>query len=234
MKNLAGLAPLPKFREDKSADTRCTILKRLRVHRCMVMGFTLVEMMVTIAIMSVVGSMIFFRFPLLNHSIFLQQAARSLAFTFRNAESRAVNVSQVSCGSPPCFPSSHGVFVTPATSDTMPSDGVPDNEQFILFTDRDSDGRFDPSAGCGGIADECILKYRFTNKVSITAIQSPPATPEPNGLSVLYKRPDPTVEIRNNTTLLTNIGPFIITIQQSGYSDVKTIRVWRTGQISIQ
>lgn len=199
----------------------------------MAMGFTFVEMIVTIAIMSVVGSMIFFRFPLLKHSIFLQQAARSLAFALRNAESRAVNVS-LACGTANC--NNYGIFATPATSDTMPSDGVPDNEQFILFTDRDNNGRFDPGAGgCGGIADECILKYRFTNKVSITLIQSPsPLTPQPNGLSILYKRPDPTVEIRNNTALLTNIGPFIITIQQSGYSDVKTIRVWRTGQISIQ
>src|SRR3989338_376938 len=95
MKSLAGLAPLPRFREDKSVDTRCTILKRLRVHRCMVMGFTLVEMMVTIGVMAAVMTMMFFNYGGFNRGIMINRAARALAYVLRDAQSRSVNVSQL-------------------------------------------------------------------------------------------------------------------------------------------
>ena len=241
MKNLAGLAPLPKFREDKSADTRCTILKRLCVYRCMVMGFTLVEMMVTMGVMAAVVTMMFFNYSGFNRGIMINRAARALAYVLRDAQSRSVNVSQLTaCNPSPC--SNFGVYINKTS---------PKNGEIILFTDRDANGRYDATGTCGGGTDECVTKTLFTNGVTVSDLRAPPLSATHDAFNVLFYRPDPTVKIKNDIVgapPLSDgvVGPFRIFIKHPSVSvncsidpltptpDCKTIRIWLTGQISIE
>lgn len=197
-------------------------------------GFTLIEMLAAIAVISMVSAMILFNYTIFNRQIVMNRAARALAFGLREAQSRSVNVSQVQCSPAPCFPRNFGVHMETAT-----------NGEFVLFTDRDGDGIYDASGTCGGASDECVIRTLFTNGVHVQELRTPSAATEAV-FNVLFYRPDPTVIVYNTSGVPlggTSNGPFRIFLAPQGYTGptacltpgiCKVIRIWLTGQISIE
>src|SRR3989344_3391108 len=73
-------------------------------------GFTLLELMITIGIMTIISGIVFFNFPKLNQTVLLNRAARELTLALREAQSRATAVVQLpgaSAGDK--FPNNYGV-----------------------------------------------------------------------------------------------------------------------------
>lgn len=190
-------------------------------------GFSTVELLVSIAIMVTITSIVLFNYSAFNDNIIINRAARELGHAFRDAQARAVAISEAAG----VFPKSYGVRV---------SDAGGSNTEFIIFTDSNSNEQYDPpGSGCSG---ECIKKFNFTNGVTISEIERPNPTPPPkfltdkSALDVLFKRPDPKIEVYDGSGgELTGSGvngPFQIHVRSlSGLT--KKVDVWITGQISI-
>lgn len=259
MTSARGFTPYPecldrKVRDEwyraRSENAKCP------KHKLVGTGFTLLEMLVTMAMMATIMTIILFNGGEFNRQIAMNRSARALAFGLRDAQSRSVNVSQVACNPAPCFPPNFGLYVSKTAG----------NNQFILFTDRDPDGAgplgpngvYDSSGTCGGATDECVTENLFTNGVTVNELLAPTVIPNPcppsisyahDALSIIFYRPDPTVKIRNQDgcSLILNVtGPFRLFIKHPSVSGscspneltptpgCKAIRLWLTGQISIE
>ncbi|MBI2052742.1 MAG: type II secretion system protein, partial [Candidatus Ryanbacteria bacterium] len=129
-------------------------------------GFTLAEILVVMAIITLIMTTVLYNTPLFNSIIAMTQAARTVAFSLRDAQSRAVAV-QSRSGSPP---DTYGVWVTSESSD-LNLDGILDNQQYVLFTDS-GDSRYTPGTGdCGGTNDlECIERYTFQRNIRFSSL----------------------------------------------------------------
>lgn len=210
-------------------------------------AFTLVELIVSIGIISLISAVVFFNFPQFNESVALNRAARELTLTLREAQARAVAVTPLPSG---IFPSNYGVYIsgTPTAED----DG-----QFLIFSD-DGDLKYDAT----NPNDILIKTITFTRGVQITAFDIDGVT-EISGVHFMYYRPDPQMIVSDHdgdciagaagsgvgrdsqcgtgvglyTPTHGSYGPFTITISRPSSATPqppKVIEIWRTGQISIR
>lgn len=190
------------------------------------LGFTLMELIITIAIMTIISGVVFFSFPRFNQTVLLNRAARELTLALREAQSRATAVAQrPDAESGAEFPKNYGIRVEQ------------DSEVFFLFSDEDEDRLLDMSSDCN---EECVKRYEFTYGVRIKNIQLPESVSlsDDGQLNILFYRPDPTMKISGcvgESNLCNTIGPYKISIYRAGQdeNDTRTIQVWTTGQISI-
>ncbi len=216
-------------------------------------AFTLIEIMITVAIMGIISGVIFFSFPRLNHTVLLNRAAREFTLALREAQSKATAIAATKdpCTDGIIFPPNYGVHIKD------------DGETFFLFTDvgcnnnepnltcdmkdRSCDEQVQkdiidnaPVVTCNG---ECIKRFTFTHGVKVEAIKKPYGSDKNmSTIDILFYRPDPTTKIADcdgpGTPCDENaIGPYEIRITRpdpSGSGDLtRTITVWTTGQISI-
>ena len=209
-------------------------------------AFTLIELVVSIGIISVISAVVFFNFPQFNQTIHLNRSARELTVSLREAQARATAVTPLPNGE---FPNNYGVFIEKAPD----ANG---NGQYVLFSDYNNNLKFDPilpipalpplpPIACTAPPDgECIKIFTFTNGIQITGLDA-----GITGLNIFYRRPDPIVVISDQGAACIagpssiagcsggSYGPFTITISRpQGHdpSQVKKVEVYRTGQISIQ
>lgn len=203
-------------------------------------GFTLVEMLVSIAIISMVSGVVIFNYPKFNEKVLINRAAREFVTTLRDAQARSVNVNQFGGA----FPKNYGVKIHKGSA----------TFNYFLFTDLGSSPNYiyDPASPCGTGSNECVAQFAFSRGITITNISIPVGAggnPSPNDLYVLFYRPDPTMRFTADDPSppfyycyagpaapcnLAVTGPFIITITNASGTFSKTINLWLTGQISIQ
>ncbi len=189
-------------------------------------GFSLVELIVSISIMGFIMGVVLYDMPKFNRNIIMNQAARQIAATLRDAEQRSVAVVQNSG----VAAQNYGVYFDST------SGGASD---FILFSDCNNNLKYEVAGNCG---DESVKKYSFTQGVHIKSLKQPDDTTL-NQMHVLFYRPDPSIKISNidingNGNCIAgcgagSYGPFKITIESRDASLTKTVDVWLTGQISI-
>ena len=204
-------------------------------------GFSLAEIIVVLAIITLIMGTVLYNAPLFNMRIAMTQAARLLSFGLRDAQSRAVAVQVNASGS---APNTYGIWVTTSTADGN-LNNIRDNEQYTLFSDvKNVDGRYDLPIGptCGDATQdpECVARYTFQRGIRIFRLvrPGPPAT-NVNEFSILFRRPDPTVSIHDGATIFSpftsgTFGPFQIYIESSDASINKEIDIWLTGQVSVK
>lgn len=195
-------------------------------------GFTLVEMLVSIAIISMVSGVVIFNYPKFNEKVLINRAAREFVTTLRDAQARSVNVNQFGSA----FPENYGVHI---------HRGVAAPYNYAFFSDTDDNKKYDRTSPCNTSA-ECVNEFNFTNSITISRIQTPIPS-DLDDLHVLFYRPDPTMRFTDLTGTVCYAGPpgvlacpvavtgpFIITITNASGTFSKTINLWLTGQISIQ
>jgi|GEM_PF-2436419 len=207
-------------------------------------GFTMIELLISISIISIISGVVFFNYPRLNQDVLLNRAAREMTLALREAQSRAVSVTPLEGSSG--FPTNFGV--------ALQSGGT----EFILFSDGiiTENLKYDEGADaipCGtNNDDECVKIFKYTQGVRIESIKGPSGAAM-GQMNVLFYRPDPRMNISNsalspacvagyntaapaNCPLSSPFGPFTIRINQpSGVNptNYREIEIWRTGQISI-
>jgi len=201
--------------------------------QCFGAGFTLLELMITIGIMTIISGVVFFNFPKLNQTVLLNRAARELTLALREAQSRATAVAQLpgaAAGTP--FPKNYGIHVKK------------DSNIFFLFNDKDDDMKCNvgvsPCSSSSTCDPECVKRFEFTHGVKVQNLIPAPglSLSGDDELNILFYRPDPTTKISGCSTSPcdpNSIGPYKIVISRPGYpgSDRRTVQIWTTGQISI-
>lgn len=211
-------------------------------------AFTLVEFLVAIAIITIMSAVIFYNFPRFNQNVLVNREARALTLALRDAQSRAVAISEFGKdgGGLPIFPSNYGVHI--------------ESDHYVIFSDRKPPsvgscpecaedlkyGGTDTATTCTG---ECFKRFPLPDNVRIVNIKNggntscSPSGADDTKVNILFYRPDPKMKITSNTgTVLgeegsvtcSGYGPFKIRLSNPDGSLTKTVELWLTGQISIK
>lgn len=112
-------------------------------------GFTLIEMIVVVAIISTVTALVLFNNAKLNSSILVSNTAYEIGLIVRESQVAGLGVRATSDG----FLSSHGVHFDIATPKTV-----------ILFADKNGNGVYDPAD------NELTQEYSITNNRAGTVL----------------------------------------------------------------
>lgn len=214
-------------------------------------GFTLIEMMVVVAIFAIVASILLFNYSSFNSDVGVRNLAEEIALSIRQAQTYATSVRTM--------PGTNDI-----TSDTYPAYGVsfsvdatgthtydPTNSGFTLFADvaPNNDGitnnLFDNDGtvcGTPAVGQECLQTFALTDGNTITSICTDVPTANScltttGTVNVVFHRPDPDAQICvvNNTgdSCIDQAASYVTITVQSVQKLQRTITVWNTGQISV-
>lgn len=203
-------------------------------------GMTLIELIVVIAIVSIVSGVLMFNYSGFSTTASIRNLAQEIALAIRKSQIYATSVIR----SPDESQTIYGSYGISFSKATVSANTEPNTKQFVLFADipASKNGFYDsPGATCGG-SSECleVLSINSSDKiVKAEACDSSNLCTEAlsgDSIDVLFQRPSPDAYIclKRGTSCIA--GPFAsakITVESAkGLS--KIISVWNTGQIRIQ
>ena len=199
-------------------------------------GFTLVEMMVSISIITIITLVVLFDYKNFNDNLSLSAAQQEISIAIRQAQIYGISVKESagsSCGSNFC--SGYGIYFNPN-----------DPTSYYLFVDKNNNGMYD-NDGTGICANnsECVEKGTLRSGVKINNICGVPfggsacplvAVSGFKSINITFIRPNPAAVIRfvksdNSLTNSYQTGQIIFT---SLLSKTSKITIENTGQISVQ
>ncbi|MBM2817474.1 MAG: hypothetical protein HW401_64 [Parcubacteria group bacterium] len=191
-------------------------------------GFTLVELLVTLSLFVVLTTIVLFSQSKFNGSILLTNLAYDVAITVRQAQTYGVNVRETSSGD---FDKAYGVYF----------DIDKDNNKFILFSDKQGNGRYQGNIDCKSSADTCVNSYSIKrgNYISDIRVTSPDCSPDPDcsvkELNITFARPDPDAKFAKTKSTSGDVDDITEAkiIISSANGDTRNVLVNSTGQISI-
>src|SRR5690348_13988547 len=151
-------------------------------------AFTVVELIVSIAIVSVILGVVLFNYRKSNDNLALASAAQGVAVVIRQAQVYGLSVKESATGSG-IFSYAYGVYFNPTTS---PSD-------YYIFVDKNNNKTYDAGSGlCGSATTECIEHDTIQNNVKITGICDASLCPPTAGsqmLDITFIRPNPDARV---------------------------------------
>lgn len=161
-------------------------------------GFTLVELLVAIAIFTVMTSILVVKYGGFSEGMTLTNLAYDIALTLREAQSYGINVSDEGnlTGSRGQFNTAYGVYFVKSSNNNLGVDTT-----FRLYGDydaRDTNGRVGYS---GGVENIRVMTMKNGNKIeSLCVKNSEDGTCSPVLLvDIQFKRPDPSPVIYGST-----------------------------------
>lgn len=192
-------------------------------------GFTLIEMMVSIAIFTIITSVVIFNHGKFNSSINVTNLAYEVALAVRQAQVYGLAVKQdVTSVAPVEY--AYGVYF------------AADNPKvFYIFADKNDNQQFDfdPSNdSCNGVK-ECQESIEIRGDVTIGKLQTSTSgtSQDTNHLTVLFLRPNPVAIIRddrNSDSSSNGRQRAVVTLTSAKAEKSKEIVVELSGQISVQ
>ncbi len=213
-------------------------------------GFTLVEMLVVVAIFAVVATILLFNYSDFSTSIGVRNLAEEIGLSTRKAQTYATGVRVIS--------GTNGLY-----SDMFPAYGVtfsvnanaattydPTINNFALFADvapnndRVTNNTYDNNGTCGvpDVGQECVENFAFTGQDTIASLCTdvPTAntcmTPANGGgtVNVVFHRPNPDAVICvSGVNCATRQASYVKVTVQSPKGAQRIITIWNTGQISV-
>jgi prepilin-type N-terminal cleavage/methylation domain-containing protein len=194
-------------------------------------GFTLVELMITIAIVTILSSTAILNYYGFNDRLSISSAGQEMAVNIRQSQTYGLNVKETGVGAGD-FSKAFGVYFSMETGE---------NTYYIIFVDKDGDKKYDADSGCGSGSTECLERVNFQNGVNISfvdAISTCPSTNAARYLTITFLRPDPDADINffnnggNSLSCSQQSNAQITLVSRGGRTTVLTIE--RTGQIHVQ
>jgi prepilin-type N-terminal cleavage/methylation domain-containing protein len=209
--------------------------KNQRDNRATKSGFTLIELMVSLAIFAFMTAFLLAKYGTFDQNTLLTNLAYDTAITIRSAQSYGLNVQGVlnasTCNGQagftagnPCFFYPYGVHFGNPTP----------NNQFILFTDLNQGTA---NAGLYTGSNEDVSKYTMNRGYTIQSICAGTASStcaQLSSLDITFKRPNPDAIIDGAQLVggpVTNQAYAKITLTANGLT--QSVVVQSTGQISI-
>ncbi|MDP3052145.1 MAG: hypothetical protein Q8N42_01420 [bacterium] len=182
-------------------------------------GFTVVELIIVLAIMVTITSLILANYPGFNERLAVRGASEDIASNIRLAQAYGLGVKE---SSPDLFPG-YGVYFQSAITNS-----------YVLFADIPPyDGTYQESEKIKDLAIQTGVQiYDLCANVK----QTPPGTCGLASLTAFYKRPTPIVSLKGEQTIGGTVVPASdIEIKIRGArGTTKTIVVWLSGQISVE
>lgn len=171
-------------------------------------GFSLIELLVSIAIIAIISAVVLARYKSFNSTILLRDLAYEIALSIREAQVYGVSVHSAG-GS---FNFAYGIHFTRGTT-------------YVLFADSSPiNGRYD--------AGEELSSYAIGQQNAIVDLCRN-ATCGRTSLDVLFRRPEPDARFAVNGSVVTPSSVRVVVRGGTG-GNTRTVRVSTTGQISIE
>jgi prepilin-type N-terminal cleavage/methylation domain-containing protein len=216
-------------------------------------GFTLIEMLVVIAIVAVVASTLLFNYSTFSTDVSVRNLAEDMALSVRKAQSYATSVHSIDGTADitsDTYPA-YGVSFSTIGSSNVPYAATDTN--FALFADVSPDGKGDTSNTYGndGICgsptsdgtQECLESLALTGGNTIVSLctDAPVAnscfTPTNTGtVNVVFHRPNPDAVIcvvGSGGNCIDQEASYLKVTVQSVKGIQRIITIWNTGQISV-
>ena len=181
-------------------------------------GFSLIELLVVMAIMVVISSVVLSRYSQFNGVILLRNLAYDVALTIREAQ--VYGVSGRSLGG--VLGVRYGVYFTASAPN-----------QYILFGDSNNNSLYDAGESIKiytmrpgyGLQNLCAhrsgdLALKCANAGDFTS------------LTIMFRRPDPDAIVKTSVSAETYTDAIITVVSATG--ETRTITVTQTGQIAVQ
>ncbi|MEX0931632.1 MAG: prepilin-type N-terminal cleavage/methylation domain-containing protein [Candidatus Paceibacterota bacterium] len=199
-------------------------IKLLQKKSKYIAGFTLVELVVSLAIMGIMMSVVAFQHRGFSERIQLQNTAYELALVIREAQSYGINVRQEGSGSGAGFDGVYGVYLSDQSNNNDT------NKTYYLFYDTNENIE---NVSFNVNQDEIIAEYTLPVGQSIADVYpcGGGAGPEVNSLTIMFKRPSPEAIMKSNGNNTLTQGCILIE-SQNRYSEI--IQVNSTGRITIE
>ncbi len=190
-------------------------------------GFTIIELLVSIAIITFIMSTVFYNYGTFNDNLALFGGAQEVALAVRQAQTYGLNVAESTTGSGQ-FSKAYGVHFDPT-----------DNTHYYIFVDLNGDKKYDVGNGCGSGSTECVAQFTLRNNILISTVCDDSSCP-PSGvqaLDITFLRPNPDANINFINAgggLVGSSGQTGKVILISPKGKTSTIDIETTGQISVQ
>ncbi|MEK7107281.1 MAG: GIY-YIG nuclease family protein [Patescibacteria group bacterium] len=188
-------------------------------------GFTLIELVVVVAIITVVTSVVLVSNTKYGGSVLLQNLAYDIALSIRQAQVYGISVRGF--GTTNMFTAGYGMHFD-----------INDNAHYELFADADGNGLFSNASENVPPSPYVIGRNYRIKKLCAPAGTNFSSCASVQQLDILYKRPEPDawISANGNSCLLqpSNCKDSARIIVESPRGDVLSIVVDATGQISVQ
>jgi prepilin-type N-terminal cleavage/methylation domain-containing protein len=186
-------------------------------------GFTLIELIVVLAIFSVLSGVAMFNYGNLQTKVDLTNLANDIALQVVQAQNSASSGLLPPTGYIPgdssTWKPSYGVYFDMTTP-----------KQFIYFTDLNSSHQFD-GTDCSG---ECLSKYTITKNDSISEMRIFPANNTIPNLTITFTRPNSGATLYSNgADLTTSVSYVQITIVDVTGKIFSHIDLYPSGRVQI-
>ena len=192
-------------------------------------GFTLIELIVVIAIFGIITSVALFNQGKLNGNILVTNLAYEIALSIREAENYGVGVR--AAGSTGGFTGGYGVAFDMADPLTV-----------NLFNDKDNNNYYTPGvAPTGETSSQLLIQNQRGNKITALCIGTLPsgkclAVASLSKLNIVYRRPNPEAIFYTETTPGTpggTTGPAYIVVNTPSNDNCRVIVVEASGQVRV-
>ena len=193
---------------------------RLSKDNLSLMGFTMIEVVVMLAIITLLSAVVLFNFTGFNEGAFLNRYVRELSLAIRKAQNMSLAVTQIIIGNPP----------VPQTPPAIGLQLIKSQSSYFLFADLNPrDNKYtDNGEKIGG--DE-----KFERNIKINNIT------DENGVSydsinIIFTSPEANIIFSdvNGVDISNTISVINIQLQTSSGQLTKTISVRSSGQISAE
>ena len=189
-------------------------------------GFSFVELLVALAIFTLLSTFFIINFNTVNSRIALDNEAHEIALWIREAQAYAMGIKTQGTANVRTY----GMYFAQLQPDT-----------FVLYVDRDGDRRYNSSetAVCGSAAAECIKRVELPARMILTDLKigantGALSTPASGVLDISFTRPNVDARITDGSPPPTSeygVGRFTLR-SVKGFS--RAITVLASGQISVQ
>ncbi len=164
-------------------------------------GFTLVEMLVSVFIITLIMATVLFNYSSFNDRLALSSAAQELAIAIRQAQTYGLTVKEAKATTG-LFDKAYGIYFDSTSAGNLYKD-------YYLFVDLNGDNKYTASGVCGAVNAECIEKVTMRNNIYISPISVPDQVPKVTNtqtgadcstsnqtmLTVTFLRPSPDAKI---------------------------------------
>lgn len=152
-------------------------------------GVSLIELLVVISIVGILTAVIIVDNSKYRSSMSTQNLADDIALSVRKAQGYAIGVQGIDS----IFGYGYGVHFSPNNNLTDLYVGT--EKSFIIFADKNSDGRYTSTSDCGTPSSECLelLKISSSDKIAAIYINDDISNPISlnSSVDVFFKRPNP-------------------------------------------
>jgi prepilin-type N-terminal cleavage/methylation domain-containing protein len=220
------------------------------INKKMQQGFTIIEMLIVVAIFAVVATILLFNYRDFSNNVSVRNLAEETGLAVRKGQSYATSIHSIA--------GTNG-----AVSDMYPAYGVsfsvngsgaktydPTLNSFALFadvaplSDRVTNNLYDNNGTCGSpsAGQECLESFGLKDLDTIVSLCTDVTscfTPQTGGtVNVVFHRPNPDAVIcvipaNNNGYCLAQMASYLKVTVASAKGLQHVITIWNTGQISI-